>query len=161
MRLLLIVVAVVFVIWLVATSAHGSTTHRRVSGHGQVRFDGHGPEWWAREWRREHQTTLALRRRLVKQRRILLQRPSVVDAINLSCATYGSCSTLWRKARCESQLNTSARNLSSAASGLFQFMPSTFASTPYRRFSIFDAYANALAAGWMHAHGRGGEWACR
>jgi hypothetical protein len=161
MRMLLVIVAVVFVIWLVVASARGAETHRRVVGHGQVRFDGHGPEWWARAWRREHRATLALRRDVVRERRVLLRRPVVDEAIGLACATYGSCSTLWRKARCESRFVSSARNLSSAASGLFQFLPSTFASTPYGRFSIFSPYANALAAGWMHAHGRGGEWQCR
>jgi hypothetical protein len=90
-----------------------------------------------------------------------LAKPAVSEAIGLACATYGDCSTLWRKARCESGLNAGARNLSSAATGLFQFMPSTFNSTPYGGFSIYSPYANALAAGWMHAHGRGGEWVCQ
>lgn len=107
------------------------------------------------------------RRRLAEMKRrhralvrTLLRRPTVVEAINLACATYGSCGALWRRARCESGYSPSAYN-DSGASGLFQFLPSTFASTPYRSFSIWSAYANALAAGWMHAHGRGGEWECR
>lgn len=68
---------------------------------------------------------------------------------------------LMRKARCESRMNPRAVNASSGAAGLFQFMPSTWASTPYRRRSIFSAEYSALAAAWMHAAGRGGEWACR
>ena len=47
------------------------------------------------------------------------------------------------------------------SSGLYQFLPSTWASTPYAGFRVDSPYANALAAGWMHAHGRGGEWSCR
>lgn len=96
------------------------------------------------------------------QRRALRYDSNVVEAINLASATWGvSGATLWRKATCESRLRSYARNRSSRASGLFQFLPSTFASTPYARFSIFSPYANALAAGWMHRVGRGGEWVCR
>jgi len=111
--------------------------------------------WASRNW----QTTIALKR----TRRVLLSKPSVVEAINLACATYGNCETLWRKANCETggTFNPLADNPTSDASGLFQFMPSTFASTPYARLSIWSPYANALAAGWMHEHGRGGEWVCR
>jgi hypothetical protein len=92
---------------------------------------------------------------------ILLHRPQVGEAIKLACTVYGSCSTLWRKARCESHLYRYAQNRGSHASGLFQFLPSTWRSTPYARFSVFSPYANALAAGWMHQHGRGGEWVCQ
>lgn len=47
------------------------------------------------------------------------------------------------------------------ATGLFQFIPSTWASTPYAGYNIFDPYANSLAAGWMWSVGRRGEWACK
>jgi len=94
-------------------------------------------------------------------KRIVRSSPSVTEAINLSCDTYGYCSTLWRKARCETGGTFSPRaHNASGASGLFQFLPGTFASTPYARESIWSPYANAMAAGWMHAHGRGGEWDC-
>lgn len=63
-------------------------------------------------------------------------------------------------ARCESNLNPRAYNRSSGASGLFQFLPSTYRSTPYGGHSIFSAKYSALAAGWMWAHGRRGEWVC-
>jgi hypothetical protein len=68
---------------------------------------------------------------------------------------------LYRRAACESGGYAFARNPYSDASGLFQFMPSTFATTPFGRLSIWSPYANAMAAGWMQAHGRGGEWVCR
>jgi len=102
----------------------------------------------------------------VRQRqlgRVLLHTTSVQEAIDLSCVVYGySCSTLWRKARCETGGTLSPRSYnSSGASGLFQFLGSTWRSTPFARFSVWSPYANALAAGWMHAHGRGGEWVCR
>jgi soluble lytic murein transglycosylase-like protein len=81
-----------------------------------------------------------------------------------------SFSTLLRKARCESGLNPYAINgapfnrrpvRTSKSTGLMQFMPATWRSTPYARRSIWRAKWSALAAGWMHAHGRGGEWSCR
>jgi len=31
--------------------------HRRDIGRGQIRFDGHGPEWWAARYRRERAKT--------------------------------------------------------------------------------------------------------
>ncbi len=69
---------------------------------------------------------------------------------------------LLRKARCESTLNPYAAN--GVHAGLFQFRvasPSTWATTPYARRSPWRAKWSALAAGWMHHVGRGGEWACR
>lgn len=116
-------------------------------------YQGHTAAWWAQRSRGWHARALSLHR-------TLLHNPTVTDAINLACVTYGYCSTLWRKARCESHLYRFARN-PSGASGLFQFLPSTWSSTPFGSFSIFDPFANALAAGWMHQQGRGGEWVCR
>jgi len=140
---------------------HFGDGHRRVIGKGQILFDGLGPERWALRFRRERMLVDRLRRRLTRQRYTILHNPDVVEAIDLAAATYGHGDELWRKARCESGLNPYARNLSSAATGLFQFLPSTWASTPYGRFEITSPYANALAAGWMHAHGRANEWVCR
>ena len=141
----------------------------RVVGYGQVRFNGAGPERWAQRYRRvqaalsgSRQQATRLQVELKRQRQILLTRPQVVEAINLACATYGYCPTLWRKAKCETGGTFSATSYNpSGASGLFQFLGSTWESTPYARFSVWSPYANALAAGWMHAHGRGGEWACQ
>jgi len=45
---------------------------------------------------------------------------------------------LRRKARCESRMRPWARN-PSGASGLFQFLPSTWRSTPYRWRSVWSA----------------------
>ena len=163
----LVVVTLALVALLLAVRGHTDpgpkpAQHQRVVGHGQIRFDGAGPERWAQRWRREHATVLALRHRLSNARRVLLDRPNVVEAINLAAATYGYGPTLWRKARCETGGTYDPHALnSSGAAGLFQFLPSTWRSTPYARFPITSAYANALAAGWMHANGRGGEWSCR
>jgi hypothetical protein len=105
----------------------------------------------AKRWRnRERSLTTAIR-----------FDPETSTAIGLACTIYGHCSTLWSKARCESKLYRYAKNRHSKAAGLFQFLSSTWSSTPFHGFSVFDPYANALAAGWMHTHGRGGEWVCQ
>ena len=92
--------------------------------------------------------------------RAQLATRTVREAINLACVVYGNCATLWRRARCESTLQADPPH-NNESRGLFQFKPSTFASTPFRGFDILSPYANALAAGWMMgpAH-RGDEWAC-
>lgn len=61
---------------------------------------------------------------------------------------------------CESRWSVGAYN-PSGASGLFQFMPGTWATTPYGRRSIWSARWQAHAAAWMVLQGRTGEWVCR
>jgi hypothetical protein len=86
----------------------------------------------------------------------------IVQVIYNAAAIYGqSGDDLLRVARCESGLNPGAVNGSSGASGLFQFMPGTWATTPYAGHDIFDPVANAEAAAWMWANGRRGEWSCQ
>ena len=67
---------------------------------------------------------------------------------------------MYRIAGCESTWNPYAKN-ASGSSGLFQFLPSTFAGTPYARHSIWSAKYNSLAAAWMVTQGRQSEWVCK
>jgi soluble lytic murein transglycosylase-like protein len=71
---------------------------------------------------------------------------------------------LRRLSWCESRFNPYARNPVSVggehATGLFQFLPSTWRSTPYGRRYIYSTHYQALAAAWMISHGRLSEWAC-
>lgn len=66
-----------------------------------------------------------------------------------------------RVAQCESVLDPNAVNASSGASGLFQFMPGTWAMTPYANESIFDPVASAKATGWMWQNGMRNHWVCQ
>ena len=66
-----------------------------------------------------------------------------------------------RVAQCESHLDPSVVNPRSGTSGLFQFRPGTWATTPYAGQDIFDPVANANAAAWMWDNGRRNEWACQ
>lgn len=62
---------------------------------------------------------------------------------------------------CESGGNPYARN-PSGSSGLYQFLPSTWATTPYAARSIWSAKWQSLAAAWMVGRaGRSSEWVCR
>ena len=65
-----------------------------------------------------------------------------------------------RVAACESGDNPNAVNASSGAAGLFQFLRSTWARTPYAASSPFDPVANARAAAWLYVHGGPGNWQC-
>lgn len=46
----------------------------------------------------------------------------------------------------------------SGACGLFQFMPGTWASTPYGRYDVFSAKYNALAWAWAWSRGWQSHW---
>ena len=60
----------------------------------------------------------------------------------------------------ESRGNPAAVNRSSGASGLGQFLPSTWRGTPQGRagLSVFDPVANRAAVIWMLEQGRGREF---
>jgi len=71
---------------------------------------------------------------------------------------------LLRVAYCESRYNPGAYN-ASGASGLFQFLPSTWAANSVRAgfagASPFDPVAAANVAAWMFARGQAGQWVCK
>jgi len=88
---------------------------------------------------------------------------SIPDIITAAFSPLGSGAVTWalRVAKCESGYNPNAVNASSGAAGLFQFMRSTWAGTPYAGSSIFDPVANARAAAWLYVHGGPGNWSCK
>jgi hypothetical protein len=78
-------------------------------------------------------------------------------------AALGPAAQTWalRVANCESHYNPYAVNSSSGASGLFQFLPSTWARSPYAGQSVFDPKANAQAAAWLYQRSGPGQWSCK
>jgi soluble lytic murein transglycosylase-like protein len=88
---------------------------------------------------------------------------SIQQIITGAFASQGQAAVTWglRIAKCESGYNPRAVN-PSGATGLFQFMPSTFANTPPGKAggSIWDPVAQSQAAAWMYSQGRQGEWQC-
>jgi uncharacterized protein YraI len=86
----------------------------------------------------------------------------IVSIIYAAADRYGQPrADMLRVAKCESVLDPNAINPRSNASGLFQFLPGTWATTPYADQDIFDPVANANAAGWMWSVGRRSEWTCQ
>ena len=88
-------------------------------------------------------------------------RKQIVRIIYAAADRYGqSRSDMLRVAECESNLNPYAVN-PSGSYGLFQFIRSTWKSTPFGNKDIFDPEANANAAAWMWSEGRKSEWVCQ
>lgn len=78
-------------------------------------------------------------------------------------AVFGSSPGLtWalRVAHCESRYNPLAVNASSGASGLFQFMPSTWKAY-FAGWNIWDPYAQARAALVFYNRGATNAWTCK
>jgi hypothetical protein len=64
-------------------------------------------------------------------------------------------------AYCESRYHPNSVNSSSGASGLFQFLPSTWAFSPWHAQSPFDPVANADAAAWLYSRDGPSQWVCQ
>jgi len=93
--------------------------------------------------------------------------PADIEAvIRAAAATWGSDpAQLLRVAWCESRYNPLAYNARSGASGLFQFIPTTWAANSVRAgyggASVFDPVANANVAAYMFRNGQAYQWTCR
>ena len=90
----------------------------------------------------------------------------IVAIIRNAAAAWGADpDQLLRVAYCESRYDPNAYNASSGASGLFQFMPRTWAANSVRAgyggASVFDPVANANTAAYMFAAGQAGQWSCK
>jgi hypothetical protein len=86
----------------------------------------------------------------------------VLKFIAKAAKKYGqSKKAMERVARCESDLDPCAVNRSGPYYGVYQFLKSTWKTTPYKNRSIWDPEAQALAAAWMWKQGRKDEWACK
>ena len=94
--------------------------------------------------------------------RVRASEREILRYIKDAARKYGqSESAMVRVARCESNLDPCAVNNSGPYYGLFQFLKSTWKSTPYGNEDIFDPKAQALATAWMWKRGRKNEWACK
>lgn len=91
---------------------------------------------------------------------------AIQDIIIAAAGRWGAdAQQLLRVAKCESGFNPNAYNASSGASGLFQFLPSTWAANSVRAgyggASSFDPVANANTAAMMFRNGQAGQWVCK
>ncbi len=117
------------------------------------------------ELRRAHRhldATRATLRDLQAAKREPIRRDALY-AIRLASATYGvSYTDMLRIAQCESHLNPYAKNRSSTASGLFQWLDSSWAAQGISGFSVWDPVANAMAAARARVRdGSWRQWVCR
>jgi soluble lytic murein transglycosylase-like protein len=87
----------------------------------------------------------------------------IAKIITDAFSPLGQAAVVWalRIAYCESRYHPNSVNSSSGASGLFQFMPGTWAGTPWANQSPFDPVANAQAAAWLYSHYGPGRWSCK
>lgn len=124
-------------------------------------YQGKDAHWWAMRAQQARRDANARRATIRRLRRTLRYSPTIREAVELASIAYPAFTTAraWQIIDHESQGDPTAKNRSSTASGLYQFLTSTWASTPYGRMSIWSPYAASLAAGWMHQNGRTCEWA--
>jgi len=89
--------------------------------------------------------------------------PYIAKIINDAFSPLGPAAVQWaiNVAYCESRYHPNSVNSESGASGLFQFMPSTWSGTPWASQSPFDPVANAQAAAWLYSHYGTGRWTCQ
>lgn len=99
-----------------------------------------------------------------RYRKVLRTSPTIDRAIRLAAFTHGvPVSTMRRIAFCESRFNPRAKNPSSTASGLFQFLDTTWAGNRYGAagFSVWSPFANAMGAAYHMSRYGTGAWECR
>ena len=89
--------------------------------------------------------------------------PYIAKIINDAFSPLGPAAVQWaiNVAYCESRYHPNSVNSDSGASGLFQFMPSTWSGTPWASQSPFDPVANSQAAAWLYSHYGPGRWTCQ
>ena len=89
--------------------------------------------------------------------------PNIAKDITDAFGPLGPAALQWAMnvAYCESRYHPNSVNTSSGASGLFQFLPSTWGGTPWAGQSPFDPAANAMAAAWLYSHYGPGRWVCQ
>ncbi len=86
----------------------------------------------------------------------------ILDIIRQAARAFGQpVEDLIRVGQCESSLDPRAVNQQGPWFGLFQFLRSTWATTPFADQNICDPVANASAAAWMWQQGRRNEWECQ
>lgn len=151
------VVAILSMLGGAATTATADLTTRSVT------YQGKSVQWWAKRAVQARKDANARGLTIQRLEKTLRHNRTIEECVKLATIAYPAFTEAraWRIIGVESKGNIYAKNPHSTASGLFQFLTSTFASTPYGKagMSIWSPCASALAAGWMHQNGRGGEWA--
>lgn len=165
MKLLTAIFAVVI---LTALGGATATATADRSTPSATTYQGKSAEWWAKRAVQNRKNANARAVTIQRLKKAIKRDYSVQECVKLATIAYPALneSRAWNIIGGESGGNPNARNKSPIyngehAAGLWQFIPSTFNSTPYGKagMSIWSPCASSLAAGWMHENGRGGEWA--
>lgn len=146
---------------ITTTATAESTPHTRSNT-----YQGKSAKWWAKRAVQARKDANARGKTIKRLKLTLANSPTIQECVKLATIAYPIFTErrAWQIIRHESWMvrdPVHAKNPHSTASGLFQFLTSTFYSTPYGKagMSIWDPCAQSLAAGWMHSVGRGREWA--
>lgn len=103
---------------------------------------------------------------VTRENRALRRSPTVTEWIHLAADLFDlPRDGMRRLAECESNLTPAVVNKTPIwngehASGLYQFVPSTFRRTPMRSWSVLHGPANALAAAWLIHRDGTRQWHC-
>lgn len=131
-------------------------------------YHGKSAQWWAKRATQNKKDANKRGVTIKRLKKTLISSITIKECVKLATIAYPALteSRAWKIIGGESRGNPNAYNKRSIwnkehASGLWQFIPSTYYSTPYGKagMSIWSPCASSMAAGWMHEHGRGGEWA--
>lgn len=159
---------VTLLVGLIAVSLSSAESTPTTLPSNLITYQGKDVHWWAKKAQQARKDANVRRNTIARLKRTVRTTYSVRECVRLATITYPALSEdrAWRIIGGESKGNPNARNKSPVwngehALGLWQFLLSTFNSTPYGKagMSIWSPCASSLAAGWMHEHGRGGEWA--
>lgn len=95
--------------------------------------------------------------------RVRTYAPNVERWRNLIATYFQPDDVPWamRVMNCESQGDPTAQNPTSSAGGLFQFIDSTWAFTPYGHLPKYDPIANIQAAAWLFYEDGPSHWVCK
>lgn len=164
MKLIVLITTVMLIVSTIPTIVSGSTSESDYCVVDTERcWKGHGSEYWHWEYVKAQKKVNRLKAKL----KAALASPSPggsMYAIKLASSAYGvPYWELYNVARCETGGTFSpwAANPTSTASGLFQFLDSTWASQGMQGFSVWDPVANALAAARIVAREGWGQWVCK
>lgn len=157
MKFLTAILVVMVLTFMVATATADTT---KIASET---YQGKTIHWWANHAVQNRKDANARGMTIHRLKRVMTHDTTIAECVKLATIAYPTFteSRAWKIIGVESKGNPNAKNKYSTASGLFQFLTSTFASTPYGKagMSIWSPCASSLAAGWMHQNGRGGEWA--
>lgn len=119
----------------------------------------------ALRWQRAEHAHLARENHALRQHLRRVHAPTVREAAELAGrALHVDAAAMLRVGLCETggTLDPYALNSSSGAEGWLQFMPSTWAHTPFAAWPRTNPFAQALAAAQIvRADGGYAQWSCR